>query len=183
MDPLSFLLENLENMPAEEGDKVITLLRFINALQPEAAAILCKSPNIFIRRLGEAALFRLGISTEKTAEVPTYTVVGSPGPGLDPPRAPQTVCEFPASLGVSKQAAVIDRPKLVGELSGLSAADWAMVLAAIPGAGAQVSRNVTVAEQVEQLFRWAESSTGPGLVGVIKALGGLRESPRVLPPR
>jgi hypothetical protein len=66
--------------------------------------------------------------------------------------------------------------RLIRELSGLTPADWATLVAAIPGAAPQVSRHGTVAEQVSELVRWAESPLGPGLASVELTLEALRNT-------
>src|SRR4051794_419730 len=55
------------------------------------------------------------------------------------------------------------RTALITKLNGLSPADLASLVTAIPGAATHISRHVTVPEQVAELFRWAESTTGPKL--------------------
>ena len=69
---------------------------------------------------------------------------------------------------------VSNRLKLVRGLNGLAPPDWATLVTAIPGAASHVSRQGTVAEQVAELVRWAEGSTGPGLAAVEEVLDGLR---------
>jgi class 3 adenylate cyclase len=66
-------------------------------------------------------------------------------PTKPPPAAPQAT----------------DRLALLKALNGLSPTDLATLVIALPGA--HVSRNATVPEQVAELVRWVESSTGPGL--------------------
>ena len=56
----------------------------------------------------------------------------------------------------------MDRLTLVRTLTDLTPADFATLIAMIPGAARQLSR-VSVPEQAGELIRWAESSTGPGL--------------------
>lgn len=63
---------------------------------------------------------------------------------------------------------------MVKDLTALDPADWATLKAAIQGAESHVSRQGTVAEQVAELIRWAESPTGPGLAAVEEALKNLR---------
>ena len=82
--------------------------------------------------------------------------------------------EKPAAKGPGERLGVPARLALVRELSGLAPADWATLVAAIPGAASHVSRHGTVAEQVAELVRWAESSTGPGLVTIEEAVKELR---------
>jgi WD40 repeat protein len=60
----------------------------------------------------------------------------------------------------------MDRRILVATLSGLTPADFAMLVAVFPGAAAQVSRYATIPEQAAELMRWAESPTGPGLLAI-----------------
>jgi hypothetical protein len=66
----------------------------------------------------------------------------------------------------------MDRLTLVRTLTDLPPADFATLIAMIPGAARQLSR-VSVPEQGGELIRWAESSTGPGLAvieGVLRTL-------------
>ncbi|MGP0067504.1 MAG: hypothetical protein ACLQGP_28405 [Isosphaeraceae bacterium] len=72
------------------------------------------------------------------------------------------------------------RLAFVRDLSGLAPADWATLVAAIEGAGAHVSRLGTVAEQVAELVRWAESPIGPGLVTIQEALAKYSPKPAVI---
>jgi hypothetical protein len=58
----------------------------------------------------------------------------------------------------------------------LTPADLATLVAAISEeAASHLSRHSTVAEQVAELIRWAESPTGPGLIAVETAFEGLRK--------
>jgi nucleoside phosphorylase len=90
------------------------------------------------------------------------------------------------SSGVSAPAAeptgLIDRATLVHTLFGLAPGDMAKILTLIEGAATHISRHGTVPEQAADLIRWAESSTGPGLVAIQRALIGL-ETPRRIPRR
>jgi hypothetical protein len=60
----------------------------------------------------------------------------------------------------------MDRSQLIGTLMRLTPADFGLIVTLIPGAAHQVSRLVTVAEQVAELIRWAESPAGPGLPAI-----------------
>jgi len=68
----------------------------------------------------------------------------------------------------------MDRPTLVRTLTDLTPADFATLIAMIPGAARQVSRQGTVPEQAAELIRWAESSTGPRLAAIEEALANFR---------
>jgi len=57
----------------------------------------------------------------------------------------------------------VDRILLLNPLKRLGPSDLSTLIAAIPGASGQVSRNGTGPEKVAELVGWAESSTGPGL--------------------
>ena len=61
------------------------------------------------------------------------------------------------------------RLALVRDLSRLAPPDWSTLVSGIEGAGAHISRQGTVAEQVAELIRWAESPTGPGLAAIEEA--------------
>jgi tetratricopeptide (TPR) repeat protein len=63
----------------------------------------------------------------------------------------------------STRIASMDRAEFVRRLSRLTPTDLAALIASIPGAARQVSRQGAVPEQVGQLIAWAESTTGPGL--------------------
>jgi hypothetical protein len=83
----------------------------------------------------------------------------------------------PASVPASTAASLkstLDRTSLVRTVTGLSPGDMAKVLALIEGAAAQVGRYGTVSEQAADLIRWAESSTGPGLEAIRRALENFR---------
>ncbi len=62
----------------------------------------------------------------------------------------------------------MDRLTLVRTLTDLTPADFATLIAMIPGAARQLSR-VSVPEQAAELIRWAESSTGPRLAAIEEA--------------
>jgi hypothetical protein len=64
----------------------------------------------------------------------------------------------------------LDRRALVETLKQLDPSDFASVVTRIPGAARYVSRHGTVPEQAAELFRWAESPTGPGLDAIREAL-------------
>jgi hypothetical protein len=64
----------------------------------------------------------------------------------------------------------LDRMALVRKIGGLSPPDFATVVTLIPGAAPQVSRHGTVPEQAAELIRWVESSAGPGLDVLRRAL-------------
>jgi hypothetical protein len=68
---------------------------------------------------------------------------------------------------------------LVHTISNLSPDDLALVVAFIDGAARHISRHATVPEQAAELIRWAESSGGPGLETVQKALEQLSPGRRL----
>ena len=74
-----------------------------------------------------------------------------------------------AEKAVPKRTPAMDRLTLVRTLTDLTPADFATLIAMIPGAARQLSR-VSVPEQAGELIRWAESSTGPGLAAIEEAL-------------
>ena len=78
-----------------------------------------------------------------------------------------------------KPTRVIDRATLVQTVTGLSPSDLARVVAFIHGAAAHISRHGTVPEQAAELIRWAESSAGPGLTAIQRALENFRYARRV----
>ena len=67
----------------------------------------------------------------------------------------------------------MDRATLVRTLADLTPADFATLIAMIPGAARQLS-HVSVPERAGELIRWAESSKGPGLGALEEALGNFR---------
>ncbi len=78
-----------------------------------------------------------------------------------------------AEKAVPKRTPAMDRPTLVRTLTDLTPADFARLIAMIPGAARQLSR-VSVPEQAGELIRWAESSKGPGLAAIEEALATFR---------
>jgi hypothetical protein len=68
----------------------------------------------------------------------------------------------------------MDRGQLVKFLWRLSPPDFVILVAMIPDAASRTSRLGTVPEQAAELLRWAESSNGPGLPAVEKAIHQLR---------
>ena len=68
----------------------------------------------------------------------------------------------------------VDRTALVQTVSRLSPSDMDLLVSLIDGAASHVSRHGTVPEQAAELIRWAESSTGPGVVAIQEALESFR---------
>ena len=73
-----------------------------------------------------------------------------------------------AEKAVPKWTPAMDRLTLVRTLTDLTPADFARLIAMIPGAARQLSR-VSVPEQAGELIRFAESPTGPGLAAIEEA--------------
>jgi hypothetical protein len=88
-----------------------------------------------------------------------------------PATRPSAGAPMPTS---TKATSPLDRTSLVRTVTGLSPGDMAKLVALIEGASAQVSRHGTVAEQAGDLIRWAESSKGPGLDAIQRALDFFR---------
>jgi class 3 adenylate cyclase len=96
-----------------------------------------------------------------------------------------------ADLSPSDRAAVESslRTALVRSLGALSPSDLSTLVTALPGAAVHVSRNATVPEQVAELLRWAEGSTGPGLAYLREVAVRVRtpdhpaRTPQPRPPR
>src|SRR5262249_33808917 len=114
--------------------------------------------------LGRAALLLEGIPEDQTPELLTHRGVDAAALRLIAP---------PAAAGPGAEGSTVKGPvgvpgrlALVRELSNLAPADWATLVATIPGAGFHVSRHGTVPEQVAELVRWAESSNGLGLPAI-----------------
>jgi hypothetical protein len=126
--------------------------------------------------LGRAALLLEGIPEDTTPELLARNGVDASGLVLiaPPPVAAMPGGAEPGVKPAGERAGVADRLVLVRDLSDLAPSDWATLVAAIPGAASHVSRHGTIAEQVAELVRWAESSTGPGLAAVEAAFRGLR---------
>ncbi len=92
--------------------------------------------------------------------------LGSKGTGnTDPP--PRPAITLPQTPPLSP---AIDRAALVRKVSGLSPPDFATLVTSIDRAAAQVSRHGTIPEQAAELIRFAESSNGPGLDAIRRAL-------------
>jgi hypothetical protein len=83
------------------------------------------------------------------------------------------------ALSPSPGLAPLDRKALVGFLTRLAPSDFAMLVTLVEGAAPHVSRSSTIPEQVAELIRWAESSTGPGLAALIDAVASLRQAPQI----
>ena len=125
--------------------------------------------------LGRAALLLESIPEDQTPELLTRPGVDAAGLVLIPPLVvARPGAEKAVAKGPGERRGVPNRPALVRELSGLTPADWAILVATIPGAETQVSRHGTVTEQVAELVRWAESPTGPGLMTIAEAAKELR---------
>jgi hypothetical protein len=132
--------------------------------------------------LGKAALLLGGFREDKTPRLRTR-------PGVDaarvlllaPPGAAMSGAEQPAATGPRERPGVPPRLALVRELSSLAPADFATLVTAIPGAATHVGHHGTVAEQVAELVRFAESPTGPGLAALEEVARSLRnpQSPRL----
>jgi hypothetical protein len=93
---------------------------------------------------------------------------GAPNPPTRPQPAP-VVTSLPTT-----QARAVDQATLVRELGELDHADWASLVAMIPGAAKHVSRHGTVPEQAAELIRWAGSRTGCGLDVIERTLASFR---------
>ena len=65
------------------------------------------------------------------------------------------------------------RENLIKDLAGLTQGDFGMLVALIPGAGRVVNFLLPVPIQATMLSAWAESSKGPGLETVARALANL----------
>jgi hypothetical protein len=100
----------------------------------------------------------------------TSLSAGAPDPAAPAPPT-EVVTLLPAAQA---QARAVDRAALVRTVSGLSPGDMALLVTLVDGAASHVSRHGTVPEQAAELFRWLESSTGPGLVVVQEVLAGFR---------
>ena len=75
-----------------------------------------------------------------------------------------------------KPTGPIDRATLVRTVSGFAPSDMAMFVTLIEGAADHIGRHGTVPEQAAELIRWAESSTGPGLEAIRRALEDFRQA-------
>ena len=73
-----------------------------------------------------------------------------------------------------KPTGPIDRATLVRTISGFAPSDMAEFVTLIEGAARHIGRHGTVPEQAAELIRWAESSTGPGLEAIRRALENFR---------
>ena len=119
---------------------------------------------------------------ESSAEPPGRTRSNRPVESVpSEPAAPRD--RMPATPTTGERAGVADRLAFVRDLCGLAPADWAMLVAVLPGAATHIGRHGTVPEQAADLIRWAESSTGPGLEAIGKAFIDLETSRRTPPVR
>jgi hypothetical protein len=75
-----------------------------------------------------------------------------------------------AATPASQPTGPIDRATLVRTISGFASSDMATLVTSIEGAARHIGRHGTVPEQAAELFRWAESSTGPGLEAIRRAV-------------
>ena len=73
-------------------------------------------------------------------------------------------------MASSEPPHAIDRATLVQTVVELSPSDLARVVVSIAGAAGHVSRHGSVPERAAELIHWAESSSGPGLEAIQKAL-------------
>jgi len=80
-------------------------------------------------------------------------------------------------MASSEPPRAIERATLVQTVTGLSPSDLARVVALIDRAARHVSRHGTVPEQARDLISWAESSAGPGLEAIQRALEQLSSGP------
>ena len=110
--------------------------------------------------LGKAALLLESIPEDKTPELLTRAGVDASAMIFVQPPAAAAAKPEPSKPG--DQASTPKRVALVRDLSRLAPADWSTLVSGIEGAAAHISRQGTVAEQVAELIRWAESPTGPG---------------------
>jgi hypothetical protein len=77
----------------------------------------------------------------------------------------------------SESSRAIDRATVVQTITGLIPSDLARVVTFIEGAAIHISRHGTVPEQAAELISWVESSAGPGLEVIQKALDQLTPDP------
>jgi hypothetical protein len=87
-------------------------------------------------------------------------------PNPPTPARPSPTVATPAP----QPAGTIDRKTLVRTVSGFAPSDMATFVALIEGAARHVGRHGTIPEQAAELFGWAESSAGPGLEAIRRAL-------------
>ena len=98
------------------------------------------------------------------AESPTGPGLATIGMELDVLRESWRESEQPPTIPT--RPVVMDRGVLVRTLAALSPADFDTLVLAIPEAAQHVSRHGSVPQKVAELFRWAESPTGPGLATI-----------------
>jgi hypothetical protein len=101
-------------------------------------------------------------------EVARTLATAAPNPQPQARPSPSVATPAPRPTGT------IDRAALVRAVSGLAPSDMATLLTLIEGAARHISRHGTVPEQAADLIRWAESSTGPGLKAIRRALEDFR---------
>ena len=91
------------------------------------------------------------------------------GPGVDA----STLKFVPSSPDAAMSAAgevPLDRDSLVDDLGGLDHGNFSLLVAMVPGAARSVSYLLPVPTQAAMLIAWAESSKGPGLPVLARAL-------------
>src|SRR5262249_40348480 len=117
--------------------------------------------------LGKVALLLEGLPEDKAPELLARSGIDASKVVLvRPPRPAMPSAGEPGVKLPVKQMGDLKRLTLVKDMSGLDPADWATFVTVIPGATSHISRQGTVAEQVADLVRWAESTTGPGLAAI-----------------
>jgi TIR domain len=94
----------------------------------------------------------------------------APNPPTPPRPSPSVATPNPKPTGP------IDRATLVRTVSGFAPSDMAMFLTMIEGAARHIGHRGTIPEQAAELFRWAESTTGPGLEAIRRALEDFRQA-------
>jgi len=117
--------------------------------------------------LGKAALLLESIPEDKTPEL--LTRAGVDASAIIFVQPPAAAAGKPAPSKPGDPVSMPKRVVLVRDLGRLAPADWSTLVSGIEGAGAHISRQGTVAEQVAELIRWAESPTGPGLAAIEEA--------------
>ena len=122
--------------------------------------------------VGKAALLLEGIPEAKTPELLTRAGVDASAMIFVQP--PAAAAGKPAPSKPGDPVSMPKRLALVRDLGRLAPADWSILVSGIECAAAHISRQGTVAEQVAELIRWAESPTGPGLAAIEEAFKTLQ---------
>jgi hypothetical protein len=122
--------------------------------------------------LGKVALHLEGVAEDRTPELFVHKGLDASALSLIAPPSTSgevVILRERVRQSTTKPLLTLDRLTFVKTLAGLSPSDFQFLLITIPDAARHVSRQGTIPEQVAELIRWAEGSTGPGIGAVQQA--------------